>query len=119
MNAQAREFTIRQKHIGIGLIVAQQNVVRRAPFLDKRLLKQQRLGFIGGNGGFYLRDTCHEGSCFRRQAGFAKVAGQTLFQVLGLTHVKQPCIAVKHAIHARTTAAGRKKRTCVKHVSHR
>jgi len=118
VNTQPRVLTIRQKHIGVGLVVAQQDVVRRTPLFDKRLLKQQRFGFVGGNSGFNLRDTRNQCSRLGRQAGFAKIAGQAFFQVLGLAHIEKPRIAVEHAIHAGSTTAGRKKCTCIKHVCH-
>ena len=57
VNTQAREVAVGKQHIGIGLIIAQQNIVRRAPFFDQRLLKQQGFGFVGGDGGFDLSDS--------------------------------------------------------------
>ena len=92
-------------------ITKTRDVVGRPPFLDQRLLKQQRLGFIGGDGGFHLGDTRHQRRGLRRQARLAEVTRQAAFQVLGFTDVEQARFAVEHAIHARTATAGCKERT--------
>ncbi|VVN29392.1 hypothetical protein PS681_04755 [Pseudomonas fluorescens] len=118
MNAQARKLPVGQKHVGIGFVVAQQDVVRRPPLFDQRLFKQQRFGFVGGDGRFDLRNATHQRCGFRRQTGFAKVAGQAFFQIFGLAHVQQACIAVEHAIDARAAADCRQKRAGIECVSH-
>jgi len=114
VDAQPREFTFRQEYVGIRLIVAQQNVVRRAPLLDQVLLEQQRLGLVGGNGGFDLGDARHQRSGFRRQAGLAEVAGQAFLEVLGLAHIEQPRLGVEHPVYAWATTAGRQERAGIK-----
>ncbi len=94
VNAQPGEFTVREEYIGIGLIVAQQDVVRRPPFLDQRLLEQQRLGLVGGDGGFDLHDTRDQCGRLGRLTGLAKVTGKTLLEILRLAHVEQTGIGV-------------------------
>ncbi len=116
VNTQARELAVGQKHVGVGFIVAQQNVVRRSPLLDQVLLEQQGLGLVGSDGGLDLGDTAHQRGGFRRQAGLAKIAGQALFEVLGLAHIEQPSLRVEHSVDARTTAAGRQERAGIKGV---
>ncbi|MNO75440.1 hypothetical protein D3C76_664860 [compost metagenome] len=118
MDAQAREVAVRQKHVGVGFIVAQQDVVRRPPFLDQVLLQQQRLGLVGGDGGLDLGDAAHQRSGLGRQAGFAEIAGQALLEVFGLAHVEQPRLGVEHTINARATAAGRQERAGIKSLGH-
>lgn len=87
VDAQARIRAIGQVHVGIGFVVAQQDVVRRAPLLDQGLLEQQRLGLVGGDGGFNLRDLRHQSGGLRCQPGLAEVAGEALLEVLGLAHI--------------------------------
>ncbi|MNJ11025.1 hypothetical protein D3C77_51920 [compost metagenome] len=111
MNPQPRERSVREEHIRVGLIVAQQDVIRRPPFLDQRLLKQQRFGLVGGDGGLDLDDARHQGSRLRRQAGFAKIAGETLLEVFRLADIQQPGFTVEHPVDARATAAGRQEST--------
>ncbi|MNM67260.1 hypothetical protein D3C81_787850 [compost metagenome] len=111
MNPQPRERSVREEHIRVGLIVAQQDVIRRPPFLDQRLLKQQRFGLVGGDGGFDLDNARHQGSRLRRQAGFAKIAGETLLEVFRLADIQQPGFTVEHPVDARATAAGRQEST--------
>src|SRR5690625_5809847 len=84
----------------LGLIVAQQDIVRRAIGLNQVVFKNQRFGFIAGNGDLYLMNSRYQGRCLGAQAGFSKIAGQPLFQVLGFTHVKKLARAIKHLIDA-------------------
>ncbi len=118
MNTQSRVVTIGQKHIGIGLIVTQQNVVGRPPLLDEGLLQQQRFGFVARDGRFNLGDARHQRSGLGRVSGFAKIAGKTLLEVLGLADVKQCGFGVEHTVDAGTTATGREKCTWIESLGH-
>src|SRR5690606_4156705 len=40
MNAQAGKIAAGKKDVGVGFVIAKQDVVRRAPLLDQRLLEQ-------------------------------------------------------------------------------
>ncbi|MNQ91237.1 hypothetical protein D3C85_1066090 [compost metagenome] len=111
VDGETGKFGIRQKHIGVGFVVAQQDVIRRPPFLDQRLLEQQCFGFIGDDGGFDLGDTPHQSRRLGCQAGLAKIAGQTLLQVLGLADVQQARLVVEHPIDAGAAAASGQKGT--------
>ncbi|MNO52787.1 hypothetical protein D3C76_432150 [compost metagenome] len=107
MDGQSRVLVLAgEEHVGIRLVVAQQDVVRRPPFLDQRLLEQQRLGFVGGDGGLDLGDLRHQCGGLRRQAGLAEIAGEPLLEVLRLADVEQPGVHIEHAVDARPPAAG-------------
>ncbi len=118
MNAQPRKGVVGQKHIGIGLIVTQENVVRGPPLLDEGLLQQQRFGFVARDGGFDLGDARHQRSGLGRVSGLAEVAGKTLLEVLGLADVKQCGFGVEHTVDAGATATGREKCTWIKCLGH-
>ncbi|MNL06415.1 hypothetical protein D3C87_1270500 [compost metagenome] len=118
MDAQARECAVREKDVGVGFVVAQQNVVGRPPLLDQRLLKQQGFGFIGRDRRFDLGDTRHQGRGLGGEPGLAKVARQTTLEVLGLADVEQARIAVEHAIHTGTPTDRRQKGAWIKGFSH-
>ncbi|MCY1414599.1 hypothetical protein D9M71_300530 [compost metagenome] len=105
VDGEARELGVRQEHIRVGFVVTQQDVVRRPPFLDQRLLEQQRFGFIGDDGGFDLGDTRHQGRGLGRQACLAKIAGQALLEVLGLAYIKQARLVIEHPIDTGAAAA--------------
>ncbi|RMM12655.1 hypothetical protein ALQ84_101826, partial [Pseudomonas caricapapayae] len=118
MNAQPRKGVIGQKHIGVRLIVTQENVVRRPPLLDEGLLQQQCFGFVARDGGFNLRDARHQRSGLGRVSGLAKVTGKTLLEVLGLADIKQSGFGVEHTIDAGATATGREKCTWIECLGH-
>ena len=118
MDAQARKLAVGQEHIRIRLIVAQQNVVRRSPFLDQRLFEQQRFGFVTGDGGLNLRDARHQSASLGRVPGLAKITGKALLQVLGFAHIQKLGFGIEHAIDAGTTTAGREKGTWIKGLGH-
>ncbi|MNT44231.1 hypothetical protein D3C72_1807480 [compost metagenome] len=102
MNAQAWELAVREIDVRIGFVVAQQDVVGRPPLLDQRLLKQQGFGFVGRDGRFDLRDTRHQSGGLGGKARFAKVTREAILEVFGFTDVKQPRLAIEHAVHAGT-----------------
>ncbi|MNI49823.1 hypothetical protein D3C73_1044550 [compost metagenome] len=104
MDAQARKLAIGQKHVGVGFVVAQQDVVGRTPFLDQCLLKQQGFGFVGRNRRFDLGDARHQCGGLRCQPRLAEVTRQAILEVLGLADVEQARLAVEHAIDAGASA---------------
>ena len=118
MDAQPGKLAGREEDIGIGLVVAQQDVIRRPPLLDQRLLKQQRLGFVGGDGGLDLCDLGHQRSGLGCLPGLAEIAGQALFQVLRLADIEQLGLRVEHAIDARPAAAGGRERRGIEGFCH-
>ncbi|MCY1367647.1 hypothetical protein D9M69_545910 [compost metagenome] len=118
MNAQARKLSVGEKDVGVGFIVAQQDVIGRAPFLDQRLLKQQGFGFVGGDRRLDLGDTRHQRGGLGGKPGLAKVARQAILEVLRLADVEQPRFAVEHAVHTRAPANGRQKGARIKGVVH-
>ncbi len=118
VNTQSWKLTGREEHIGIGLIVPQQDVVRRSPLFDQGLLEQQRLGLVGGDGGFDLSDLGHQGGGLRRLARLAEIAGQTLLEILGFADVEKFGLRIEHAVDARPAAAGGQERRWVEGFAH-
>ncbi|MNS77091.1 hypothetical protein D3C72_1106650 [compost metagenome] len=118
MNAQARKLSVGEKDIGVGFVVAQQDVIGRAPFLDQRLLKQQGFGFVGGDRRLDLGDTRYQCGGLGGKPGLAKVTRQAILEVLRLADVKQPRFAVEHAVHAGAPADGRQKGARIKGFGH-
>ncbi len=118
MNAQPRVGTVGQEHIRIGLIITQQDVVRRPPLFDEGLFQQQRFGFVVGDRGFDLGDARNQCAGLGCVPGLAKVAGKTLLEVLGLADVQQRGVGIEHAINARATATGREKCTWIECLGH-
>ena len=118
MDAQAWIGAIREMHIGVGLVIAQEDVVRRSPLLDQGLLEQQRLGLVGGDGGLDLRDLCNQRGSLGRQPGLAEIAGEALLEVLRLADIEQLAALVEHPVDTRTPTAGGKEITCVENVGH-
>src|SRR5690606_18552472 len=104
MDAQTREITAGKKYVGVGLIVTQQNVVRRPPLLDQRLLQQQRLGLVSRDGDFDLSDARYQRRCLRRLPGLAEVARQAFLEVLRLAHVEQLGLGIEHPVDTGTHA---------------
>ena len=99
VQAQAWKVVIAGKeNVRVRLVVAQQNIIRRPVSLDQALLQQQRLGFVGGDGGVNLLDAADQCLGLGAQAGFAEVAGQALFKVAGLADIQQCAVGIEHAI---------------------
>ena len=73
--------------IGIGLVVAQQDIVRRSVFLDQRLLQQQRFCFAVRDRGFNRGNTRHQCACLRAGDVRRKVAAKARAQVTGLADI--------------------------------
>ena len=84
--------------IGVGLIVAQQNIVRRAQGLDQRLLEQQRLRLAGGDGGLHAGDTAHQRAGLGAGDVFLKIGIQPGTQIPGFTHIEYPAIVAQHPV---------------------
>ena len=62
--------------VRVGLVVAQQDVVRRAQLLDQGLLKQQRFRFAAGDGDLDIRDAPDQCLGLGIQTGIAEIAGE-------------------------------------------
>ena len=85
--------------IGVGLIVAQQNIVRRAQGLDQRLLKQQRLRLAGGDGGLHAGDTADQRPGFGAGDVFLEIGIQPGAQIPGFPHIEHSAIVVQHPVN--------------------
>ncbi|MCY1526627.1 hypothetical protein D9M68_616630 [compost metagenome] len=118
VDAQPWVIAIREKYVGIGLIVAQQDVVGRPPLLDQCLFEQQGFGFIGGNRGFDLDDPGHQRSGLRRQTALAEVARQAFLQVFRLADIEQLGVRIEHAVNAGAAAAGSEEGAGVERGAH-
>ncbi len=107
MQAQPREVIVTgEKHVRVGFVVPQQNIVRRTVSLDQALFQQQRFGFITRDRGIDLLNAGDQRFGLWAEPGLAKIAGQALFQIAGLADIQKFAVGIEHAIHA-GLAAGR------------
>src|SRR5471032_172247 len=97
----ARRIAAGDLQVGIGFIVAEQDVEARAQGLDQVILKDQRFGFAVGDGGFQPRDTLDHHRDARAAEVFLEVAGDAFLQVARLADVEHLYVGVEIAVHAR------------------
>ena len=98
---QPRVAVAAQHNVGIGFVVAEQNVVARRQRLDQVVFQQQRLAFGARDGGLDLDDLRHHQPGARRQRGFLEVGGNPLPEIARLADVDHLAARVKHAVHPR------------------
>ena len=88
-----------EQDVGVGLVVAQLDVVGGPVPLDQRLFEQQRLGFAVGDGDFDAGHLVQHGEAARVQGGAAEIAAHAVAQVGGLADVDDLAGAVLHLVH--------------------
>ncbi len=102
MVEQARKLAApRQANVGIGLVVAKQDVVLRRQFLDQGVFEDQRLRFGARRGNFHGRHLLQHQRDARAVAGLVEVGRDALLQVLRLADVEHGTVRIEHAIDAR------------------
>jgi hypothetical protein len=100
METDTREAITRDHEVGVGLVVAEEDVVARGERLDQVVLEDQRLGLRARHGdldGGHLRQ--HQLDA-RAVIALLKIARDALAQVAGLAHVEDLVLRVEHAIDA-------------------
>ena len=101
VEAQAREGVPGDHQVGVGLVVAEQDVVARREALDEIVLEQQRLGLRARGGDLDARHLRHHHLDARAQALLLEVGADALFQVAGLADVEHLAGVPEHPVDAR------------------
>ena len=97
---QARVFVCGELDVGVGLVVAEEDVVARRQALDEVVLEDQGLGLGAGGGDVHAQHLRHHHGDARAGDGLLEVAGDAALEVLGLADVEHPVVGADHAIDA-------------------
>jgi hypothetical protein len=97
---EARKAVAGQQQIGVGLVVAEQDVEARLQPLDQVVFQQQRLGLGARHRGVDVVDALQHQPDARALVGFLEIAGNALLQVLRLADVQHRAGRVDHAVDA-------------------
>ena len=90
-----------QLHIGIGLVVAQQDVEPRLALFDEVVLQRQSLFVVGNNDVIDIDGLAHQSPGLGvLPSSLMKVAGNPAAEILGLPHVDDLTLGVLVQIHA-------------------
>ena len=89
-----------QQDEGEALVVAQQDVERRAKALDQLSLEQQRLGFRIGDDDFHRAALADHALQAVGQLLHLRVIRDACLQAAGLAHVKDVAPCIEHAVNA-------------------
>jgi hypothetical protein len=97
----ARGVAARDLQVGIGLIVAEQDVVARLEGLDQVVFQDQGLGLAVRDGGLQARDLRDHHRDARARQILLEVARHAVLQVARLADVEDLVLGVEIAVHAR------------------
>jgi hypothetical protein len=117
VEGDARTGVGRQLDVGIGLVVAEEDVVLRRQALDEVVLEDQRLGLGARGGHLDAGHLPHHEPDARAQVGFLEIGGDALLQVLGLADVEHLAVGVEHAVDPGFLGQGTDQGLAVEHVS--
>ena len=98
--SHARKLMAGQLEIGIGLVVAKEDVVARGQRLDEIVLKQKRFGFGTRDGRLDLADPRDHHRDARRMQRLREIARYALLQVARLADVQYGAVGVVVAVDA-------------------
>ena len=91
----------RELYVGIGLVVAQQDVEARLALLDEIVFERQRLFVVGDDDVVDVDGLAHQRAGFGvLPAAFVEVAGHAAAQVLRLAHVDDFAFGILVEVHA-------------------
>ena len=91
----------REKNIGIGFIVTQQNVVGRPVAFDQVVFKQQRIHLGRGHRNLNIAYARHQRHCLCSEASRAEIAADPVFEVSRLADVEKLAVFVVHLVDTR------------------
>ncbi len=103
---QARELVGGELDVGVGLVVAEEDVVARREALDEVVLEDQRLGLGACGGDVHAQHLRHHHRDARAGDGLLEVAGDATLEVLRLADVEHLVVGADHAIDARLLGQG-------------
>ena len=104
---QARELIPGQLHIGVGLVVPEEDVEGRVQALDEVVFQQQGFGLGAGHGGIDAADAAHHEGDAGAGNGALEIGRNALLQVLRLADIEHLALGVEHAIDPRQVRQGR------------
>ena len=97
---QARKVMLGQVDVGVGLVVAQDDVVGRPLRLDQALLEQKRFRLAAGDGHLDVAHLGDERHGLRGQSRGAEVGGHPRLQVARLADVEHRPVLAHHPVDA-------------------
>ena len=104
VKAETREFPAAHHQVGIGLVVAEQDVVAGAERFDEIVLEDQSLRL--GAGDVILRDLRQHHGDAQAVLRLLEIRRDALLQVARLADVESVPLRAEHAVHARQTRQG-------------
>ena len=99
--AEPRVVAPGQDNIGVGLVVAKENVVARRQALDQVVFEQQRFGFGARRGRLDTVDLADHVRDARTRQIAPEIRGHALLEIFRLANVEHVAIFVEHAVNAR------------------
>ena len=110
-----RELMAGEHQIGIGFVVAKQNIIFGRQRLNQIVFQNQRLGFAAGNGNLHPHHLLdHQRDARRVAGGFLEIARHSPLQVHRLAHIQHRAVGGNHAVHPRQRGQGFQKQGKVK-----
>src|SRR5882672_2588023 len=106
VKAETRELPAAHHQVGIGLVVAEQDVVAGVERLDEIVLEDQRLRLGARDRDLDRRDLRQHHGDARAVLRFLEIRRDALFQVARLADVEGLALRADHAVHARQTRQG-------------
>ena len=88
-----------QNDVGIGFVIAKQDVVTRLEAFDEVVFQQQRFRFRTRHRGFDSGDMRYHQLRARRQSGFLKIRRYALLEVDRLTDIDDLALFVQHPVN--------------------
>ncbi|MNR14951.1 hypothetical protein D3C85_1314530 [compost metagenome] len=98
---QLREGVPGHHQVGIGLVVAEQDVVLGGQRLDQVVFQDQRFRLAAHHGGVDGGDLAHHQLDARTVVRLLEVGADALLQVDGLADVQHVAVGIEHAVHPR------------------
>ena len=91
----------REKNIGVGFIVPQQDVVRRLVVFDEVVLQQQGIHLGRGYSHLYFLDARHQRHGFFGKSAGPEIAANPVLKIAGLTDIEQFVAGIIHLVDTR------------------
>src|SRR5713101_7294596 len=101
VKAKARKLPAAHHQVGIGLVVAKEDVVARRERLDEIVLEDQGFGLGAGDRDLDVGDLRQHHRDTGPVLDLVEIGRDALFQVAGFADVKRLAVAADHAVYAR------------------
>ena len=103
-----------QLDIRVTFIIPKQDVIAGIQVFNQVIFQYQRFTFCARVDDLYRLNMTHHGLRLWGKAGFAKIARQAFFQVLGFTYIDHLTLFINHAIDTRLIIYRFQKSLCIK-----